>query len=43
MNKAPIKVFSMQIDFINVFSPKLSIKFSEYTKINNNVNELVDD
>ena len=41
-DEASIKVFSEYADFINVFSLKLAVKVSKYTKINNHAIKLVD-
>ena len=43
MDQAPIKVFNKYTNFVNVFSPKLTIEFSKYTKINNHTIELIND
>ncbi len=42
-DKAFFKVPSKYIDFAEVFSPKLTTKLPEYTRINNYTIELVDD
>ena len=42
IDKAFIKVFSKYIDFGNIFSSKLAIKFPKYTGSNNNNIKLVD-
>ena len=43
VDKAFFKVLSKYINFVDIFSPKLAVKFLEYTKINNYTIELVDD
>ena len=42
-DKTPIKVFSKYANFADVFSVKLAIKLSKYTRINNYTLKFVDD
>ncbi len=41
-DEAPSKVPSEYANFADVFSPKLAVKLSEYTGINNHAIKLVD-
>ena len=41
-NEALFKVFSEYADFADIFSPKLTAKLSEHTRINNHIIELMD-
>ena len=42
-NEALTKIPSKYADFADVFSPKLAIELSKYTKINDHAIEFVDD
>ena len=41
VDEVSIKVFSKYADFADVFSSKLAIKLSKYTKINNHAIKLI--
>ena len=43
VNGAYIKVPSKYADFADIFLPKLAVKFSQYTRINNHAIKLMDD
>ena len=43
MDKAPIKILSKDAYFADIFSLKLAVEYSKYTKINNYIIKLVDD
>ena len=42
-DEAPTKVSSKYTDFTDIFSPKLTIKLSKYTRINDHAIELIND
>ncbi len=43
VDEAATEVSSEYADFADIFSPKLAVELSEYTRINDHAIELVDD